>query len=224
MLKQEKNKNIYIIVGVISFVFGLILLSSNYINSKVLKAYNNMNLEILALENINLEEKKDEELKEEDVKGLVSESEEETLAKIKKQTKKLDYKYVAKLSINKINLNQGLVAYKSKYNKVDYNIQTIMGSEYPDKEKSNLILAAHSGSGSISYFKNLYKLQKGDECKIEYNGKTYIYKIDSIYKKPKTGKIAIYRDYSKTTLTLITCTRNSNTKQTVYVAYLEDIR
>ena len=122
MLKQEKNKNIYIIVGVISFVFGLILLSSNYINSKVLKAYNNMNLEILALENINLEEKKEEELKEEDVRGLVSESEEETLAKIKKQTKKLDYKYVAKLSINKINLSQGLVAYKSKYNKVDYNI------------------------------------------------------------------------------------------------------
>ena len=33
----------------------------------------------------------------------------------------------------------------------------------------------------------------------------------------KDGTVAIYRDYNKNCLTLITCTRNSNTKQTVYI-------
>ena len=216
MLKKEKNNNlntrISIIVGVISILFGIILLSSNYINSKVLKAYNNMNLQILALDNIELEEKEEETI-----------TKEETSTKETTNKTKVEYKYISKLIIEKINLKQGLVSYNSKYNNVEYNIQTLKGSSYPTKENSNLILASHSGSSSISYFKNLYKLQVNDEIKLEYKDKTYIYKINNIYTKPKTGNIAIYRDYDKTTLTLITCTRNNNKKQTVYIAYLESI-
>ena len=38
--------------------------------------------------------------------------------------------------------------------------------------------------------------------------------MSDIYEVEKTGTVAIYRDYSKKVLTLITCTRNSKTKQT----------
>ena len=50
----------------------------------------------------------------------------------------------------------------------------------------------------------------------------YSYKIVDIYEVEKDGTVAIYRDYSKSVLTLITCTRNSDTKQTVYI--LEEIK
>ena len=52
------------------------------------------------------------------------------------------------------------------------------------------------------------------------NNKKYTYKIVNIYTQPKVGNIAIYRDYSKTTLTLITCTNNDSTTQTIYIAEL----
>ena len=55
---------------------------------------------------------------------------------------------------------------------------------------------------------------------MSYKGKKYTYKIVNIYTQPKVGNIAIYRDYSKTTLTLITCTNNDSTTQTVYIAEL----
>ena len=90
----------------------------------------------------------------------------------------------------------------------------------PDEENNNLILAAHSGSCSYCYFNKLYKLQKGDSAYISYNGKEYKYEIVKIYEVEKDGTVAIYRDYSKNTLTLITCTRNSDTKQTVYILEL----
>ena len=51
----------------------------------------------------------------------------------------------------------------------------------------------------------------------------YVYKITNIYKQPKTGKLAIYRDYDKTTLTLITCTNNDSRTQTIYVAELVSV-
>ena len=39
----------------------------------------------------------------------------------------------------------------------------------------------------------------------------------NIYNVPKTGQVEVKRDFDKTTLTLITCTKNSKTEQTVYV-------
>ena len=58
---------------------------------------------------------------------------------------------------------------------------------------------------------------------ISYQNKKYEYEITNIYTQPKTGKIAIYRDYDKTTLTLITCTNNDSTTQTVYIAELINV-
>ena len=53
-------------------------------------------------------------------------------------------------------------------------------------------------------------------------GNSYKYIVNDIYEVEKTGTVAIYRDYSKKVLTLITCTRNSNTEQTVYILELVD--
>ena len=102
-------------------------------------------------------------------------------------------------------------------------MEVVKGSTYPDVLNGNFILAAHSGSSYLAYFKNLYKLNIGDEAIVTYQNKKYTYKIVNIYEQEKTGKIAIYRDMNKTCLTLVTCTKDSKTKQTIYILELQNI-
>lgn len=132
------------------------------------------------------------------------------------------YNYVGILEIPKINLKRGFFDLTSRYNRVDKNITVINGSTFPNVENNNLILAAHSGNCSICYFDKLYKLSVGDYAYVYYNNVKYSYKIVNIYDVKKDGTVAIYRDNTKGTLTLITCTRNSDTKQTVYILQLDE--
>lgn len=138
----------------------------------------------------------------------------------KEEQNKIEKEFIGYLEIKKINLKQGLVSKKSYYNNVNRNIQILNASDYPDKEKGNVILAAHSGTSAISYFKHLYKLVVNDTAKIYYKNYIYEYKIVKIYNVPKTGSVQIIRDIDKTTLTLITCTHDSKTEQTVYILEL----
>lgn len=133
---------------------------------------------------------------------------------------KIKKEYIGYLEIKKVNLKQGLVSKNSYYNNVNYNIQMLSTSDYPDKELGNVILAGHSGSGYLAFFKNLYKLSRGDEASIYYKDNVYKYKIVNIYNVPKNGKVAVLRDINKTCLTLITCTYKSKTEQTVYILEL----
>ena len=55
---------------------------------------------------------------------------------------------------------------------------------------------------------------------VTYNGVKYTYQIKNIYLQVKTGQIGIYRDVNKTTLTLVTCTKNDEAHQTIYIAEL----
>ena len=128
--------------------------------------------------------------------------------------------YIAFLQIDKINLKQGLMPKTSPYNDVNYYVEIIDISDFPDIINGNFILAAHSGTSNIAYFKNLYKLIKGDQAIIIYNGKKYIYEIINIYNQVKKGSLNIYRDINKTTLTLITCTKDDKNSQTIYIAEL----
>ena len=96
-------------------------------------------------------------------------------------------------------------------------------SSYPDVDKGNLIIAGHSGNSWKAFFNDLYKLNKGDYAYVTYKNKKYAYKIVNIYKQDKVGTIAIYRDYNKTTLTLVTCTNYESTTQTIYIAELQEI-
>jgi len=108
-------------------------------------------------------------------------------------------------------------------NNVSTGIYTLPVSNYPNVKYGNLVLAAHSGTASISHFKTLYKLGLGDIATIKFNGNTYTYVIKDIYLVPKTGVVKIKRNSSRTTLTLITCTKNDEAHQTVYILELRDI-
>ena len=221
MLKNMKpNNKVIVTFGVLTILIGLSLISNNYFQSKVLKAYNNMNLQILALND------KQEIIEIEEIISSNSNSYEQTennkeQEKVKKPvSSKTKIEYVASLKIPKISLQHGLTSMNSKYNSVNYGIQIVKSSSYPNVNKGNLILASHSGTSYRSIFKNLYKLTLGDVCVVNYKGKDYKYEIKNIYDIPKVGMVAIDRDYNKNTLTLITCTKNSDTEQTVYIAEL----
>ena len=208
---MQKNKTNYkqtIILGVILITFGITLMSNNYIKTKREETFNDMNLLLLdsSIDEVNTEESNDE-----------TPNEEVDEEPSKSDTSNNYEPYLAVLKIPKLNLERGFYDKTSSLNNVDYNILFHSNSDYPDKLNGNVILASHSGTSSISYFKNLYKLELGDEAQINYKNTTYTYKVVNIYKEEKDGTIAIYRNKEKSTLTLITCTKNDNAKQTVYI-------
>ena len=125
--------------------------------------------------------------------------------------------YFAVIKIPKIGLEKGLASKGSYYNNVNRNILVLNESDMPDKDKGNVILAGHSGSGRTAYFKNLHKLERDDEVSIFYNGSEY--KVVNQYDIEKTGTANIVRNAEKSTLTLITCRHNTN-KQIIYICEL----
>ena len=125
--------------------------------------------------------------------------------------------YIGYLIIPKINLTKGFVDKRSSENDVEKNILIVDGSSYPDVERGNFILAGHSGTGWKAFFNELYQLQLGDQAYVTYKENKYTYKLVNIYKQPKVGTVAIYRNYDETILTLITCTNNDQTTQTIYI-------
>lgn len=205
--KQEKriSPEMIAIIGSITILIGGFFLSYNYIQSKKVMAFDyisnvfyDQNQEIIVSDG-------EQQVEEEEDLGEVTNN------------------YIGYLTIPKINLKKGFLDKRSPDNDVEKNILVVEGSSYPTKDKGNLILAGHSGTGWKAFFNDLYKLNKGDKAIVTYKGKTYTYKITNIYTQPKVGKIAIYRNYDKTTLTLITCTNHDSKTQTIYIAELESI-
>ena len=223
MLKTIKLKNSTIILtGIILITIGILFGFMEYLKEKKEKTFSDMNILLYESETpdiIDTEYEKKEEKKEEVKEEKKEEEKKEEIQTTTKssQSYATRYNYVGTLEIPKINVKRGFLNLGEKYNNVDYNVTVIQGSDYPNVERGNLILAAHSGPCSYCYFDKLYKLSKGDIAYITYGGEKYSYKIVDIYEVQKTGTVAIYRDYSKKVLTLITCTRNSKTKQTVYI-------
>lgn len=133
----------------------------------------------------------------------------------------VDYsKYLGVLEIPKIGLKRGFYNVDSKYNNIRYNVSMVKGSDLPDVDKGNLILIAHSGNAYYSYFAFLYRLGIGDMVYVTYGGQKYTYQIVNIYDVVKNGVVVVHRDASKTSLTMITCTRGSDFSQTVYISEL----
>ncbi len=212
--KEYKEKRIspsvVAIIGAVLTLTGGFFVSYNYIQSKRVYAYDYM-------ANIFYKSNEDKEI----ASQITEETEGETEQPEESDTYTDDY--IGYLTIPKVNLNKGFVDKRSSENDVEKNIMVIEGSTYPDVERGNFILAGHSGTGWKAFFNELYRLNVGDETYVTYKGKKYTYKITNIYKQSKTGKIAIYRNYNKTTLTLVTCTNNDETTQTVYIAELENV-
>ena len=189
--RKTKNKSWLIIIGSLIFLIGIGFISYDYLSNKKI-------------------DKKESELLEEFYEtNEITESIEEPQEKdeVKEQVK---VNYIAVLKIPKINLERGLVDPNSYLNNVNYNLEWIDGTSMPNEEKGNVIIAGHSGSARISFFRNLDKLVIGDEASIIYNGTTYNYKVVKIYDIEKNGKAEIIRNQNVSTLTLITCRHNSN--------------
>ena len=153
------------------------------------------------------------------IEDTTPETPEEKVESETPQTTKSKIDYFAVIKIPKIGLEKGLASKGSYYNNVNRNILVLNESDMPDKDKGNMILAGHSGSGRTAYFKNLHKLQADDEVSIFYNGYEYKYKVVNQYDIEKTGTANIVRNAEKSTLTLITCRHNTN-KQIIYICEL----
>ena len=133
----------------------------------------------------------------------------------------VDYsKYLGVLEIPKIGLKRGFYNVGSRYNNIEYNVMMVPGSTLPDVVNGNLILMAHSGDAYISYFAYLYRLNVGDIAYVTYSGRKYQYEIRNIYEVEKNGLVTIRRNYDQTSLTMITCTKDNDHTQTVYIAEL----
>lgn len=195
MLKKEENKKkkVLMIVGIIIFLIGIFLISFKAFSMLLIK-----NNERKALNEFYNEETKMNNNNVKDNQKLV------------KKILNNKMEYIAVIKISKINLEKGLVDKKSKYNSIDYGIQILNESDMPDVINGNVILAAHSGTSSISYFNDLDKLNIGDFIEINYRNKIFKYKLSKIYDVPKTGKISIDRDINQSSLTMITCRNNTN--------------
>ena len=205
MAKKEKtSKIVFVIIGSLFLLIGVSLILYDFLSKR--------NVEIneqMAIEEFYTTQ---EEIKEE------STNDTQKVKEVKKQNK---INYIAILKIPKIDLERGLVDPKSYLNNVKYNLEIVEGSSMPDNKNSNLIIASHSGTARISYFRNLNKLSINDEILLIYKNKTYKYKVSNKYEIEKTGTAKIIRNNNKTTITLITCKYKTN-KQIVIIADLQE--
>ena len=201
---EKLSKNAKVTLGILLLFLGISCLLFTYFKTIKSNIFNEKNLKYF-------EEVDIAETIEEVVDEIVPE---ETTTPV------INYNYIGYLDIPKINLKRGFVSLNSKYNSISYNVMLIKGSSMPDVKNGNLILAAHRGNSSVSFFDKLYKLNLGDEANVTYNDKIYTYKLVNTYLEAKDGTIAIYRDENKTTLTLITCTRGDKKTQTVFILSL----
>lgn len=202
MLKRKENKSnkSLVILGSLFLISGLSLIALT-----IYTTFKTKSEEDIALDNFYIEEKQ------------IETTDDTTTEDVVEKKKDTPINYEAVLRIPKINLKRGLADRDSKYNNIKYNIMINKESDTPDKEGGNVILVAHSGTSGVAYFRNVDKLSLNDEIYLDYNNKTYSYKITNIYDIEKTGVAPIRKETTKSTVTLITC-RHSTNKQIVVIA------
>ena len=105
------------------------------------------------------------------------------------------------INIPKIGVYEEIYDKTSINNDIDKHVIIMKESGYPG-EGSNVIIGAHSGSGPLAYFRELDRLEIGDQIIIDYQGNKYVYIVSNIHKDDKNGRIKIKDDDS---LTLFTC-------------------
>ncbi len=203
---RKYNLKYQIAAGVILVISGTLVLLSDYIKEKRDVVFSEMNLALSGTVTSDTIPVKEEEIEE--------------VQEVQEDNNYTYEEYLGIIDIPKIELYKGFYSKTSNLNNVKFNLYVLPSSNYPDEENGNLIIAGHSGNYSNSYFANLYKLEKEDTITIHYNNNKYIYQIVNIYTEEKTGKVRIFRNKNKTTLTLITCTKDDDYHQTIYIAEL----
>lgn len=217
---EKDNLRLRVTLGLILITIGIFAFLSNYIEEKRELVFSSMNLELSNLINNDetiLNNQEQEVEQQEESQELQVQIQEQPQQQINYET------YIGILDIPKIGFNKGFYKKESALNNVKINIKILPISDYPDKEKGNVIIIGHSGNYNNSYFANLYQLAIDDIASITYNNKKYTYKIVNIYRDTKDGTVTVYRNENKTTLTLITCTKDDSTSQTIYILELVNI-
>lgn len=133
-------------------------------------------------------------------------------------------KYNMVVEVESVGIKKGIYPLSSPYNNIKYNVQLMETSTMPDCKNGNVILAAHNGTSSVSFFDNLKNAKLSDTVNLYYHGIKYIYKLVNIYDVPKNGTVEIKRDSTKSCVTLITCKSKDKTKQVVYIGELSDTK
>ncbi len=211
---ERLSKNVKITLSILFCFIGLVLITYTYFDGIKNNLFNQKNIELLEQEVV--------------ISAELEELDEEipttTVAPTNNSNEDRRDNYIGYLEVPDVKIKRGFVAMDSKYNSVGYNVMLIKGSQMPDQKNGNLILAAHRGNSSVSFFDKLYKLKMGAEASVTYNNKRYTYKLKYMYTVPKVGKITISRNGDVNTLTLITCTRNDKKTQTVFIFELESVK
>lgn len=201
---KRKNKIVSIIIGIILLVAVIIFNLYNYSSSK---------------KEVIIEENKIEEFF---VEEIIEEHQMTEIKPVTESKRQNTTNYSMIVEIPNIGLKKGLCSIGQECNAVSKNIQILKESDMPNVTNGNLLLAGHNGNSKVSFFNKLDKLKVNDSIYIYYNGTKYEYKLSNYYDIKKTGKAIIHRDNDKTTLVLITCKKNTDDKQVVYIAYLDN--
>ena len=225
MKRFKFNQKQQIIFGVLTVFFGLCIILSNYFDQKRLEAFNLMNImyfnRMIEWDYALLTPEEDYE---EEVVEVPEENTTTTTTTSRPTTTRppIDDSrhFIGYLNIPSINLRRGFVDPSSRLNTVNRNLQIINPSDMPTVRNGNMIIAAHSGSSAVSFFRYLWQVEVGDEVIVNYRGTDFRYIVRNIYLVPYTGRVQIRRNPNQTTLTLITCTRGERNMQTVYIAEL----
>ena len=195
--KKKTNKLLYLL-GTFLILCSILILTYNYFFVFIQNKHNNGMIKSYLKED------------------LSNISTNETTQKNKVKTSE---NYLAILEIPKINLKRGIFDKNSSKNNVNKNIYVVKETTLPDEyENSHIILASHSGNSSVSFFRNLKKLDMKDKILFYYNGYKYIYEVSNRYEIPKTGKAQLIQSNSSD-ITLITCITGTK-KQVVYLGEL----
>ena len=201
---KRKNKIVSIIIGIILLVAVIIFNLYNYSSSK---------------KEVIIEENKIEEFF---IEEIIEEPQITEIKPVTESKRQNTTNYSMIVEIPNIGLKKGLCSIGQECNAVSKNIQILKESDMPNVTNGNLLLAGHNGNSKVSFFNKLDKMKVNDSIYIYYNGTKYEYKLSNYYDIKKTGKAIIHRDNDKTTLVLITCKKNTDDKQVVYIAYLDN--
>ena len=208
--RKIRNKTIryksrlYILVGFFFILMGLIIYSGKVIYNEYLERKDNQKVE----EFLDIQDDRD-------VDEIYFDT--EVIEEIEDITSPSDDNYIGVLEIPKINLKRGFLSIDNPDNIVSKNIQVIKESDMPDVENGLLIIAGHSGTGRLAFFKELHKLSDMDKVYVYYKNTKYTYTVIDKYEVEKTGRALIKRKKNITSLALITCNQEDKTKQIIYI-------
>ena len=214
MKKFELKKSQKIIIGSLFILVGILIISSGKLMKLKEEVIEDVEISLIDVPE-NIVETNNVTNVEENTASTPAQQEE-------KPKRVYNYNYIGYLEVPKVGLKRGFLDKNDKYNNIQYNVMISDRSAYPDTPNGNVILIAHSGTAYISYFNKLYTLDIGDNAYVTYKGVKNKYSLVKIEKQPKTGTVAIHRpDYNTKSLTLITCTKDDDTTQTIYIFNIE---